>query len=218
VQSSGPQAAITESYFEHRQMFGSNWVELWSKSPNPFLTAVLPITEGVGVELADISFNSNSSHLGEIAMNILFRKRRAALRLSLESATFMADNPNWEEASQLVELFEELSGKIRLVAERVPKSQECSLTFHLAPGPYDFGKVTRQLVREEILGAGDFYGVTRHRADSAITVDKSAKCPGGIFVRLQRNFPGEAQFPHIAMALLEDEKEALHLLGIYEIP
>ncbi len=218
VHSSGPQSTINESFFELRQVFANNWVDLWGMSTNPFLTALLPVVEAVGVELADISFNANPANLGEIAMNILIRKRRAALRLNLGSVTFLADDPNWEEAPQLIELFEELSAKIRSVAGQSPKSQECSLTFHVGPGTSDFGNTTRKWIREDVVGAGEFYGVTRHQSDSAITLDKSLKYSDGMYVRLQRTFPGDVLFPRIAVALFEDELAALSLLGIDQIP
>lgn len=130
----------------------------------------------------------------------------------------MAENPNWEDAPKLIEVFQDLAGKIHAVAGHPPKSQECSLAFHIAPGPHDFGGATKSLVREDVIAPGDFYGLTRHRADSAMTIDKSMKYSNGAFVRLQRTFAGDVPFPQVAIALFEDQKEALKLLGINEAP
>jgi len=73
VQSFDPQPSptIVESFFELRQVHSTNWIELWSKTTNPFLAAILPTTESLGVDLADISFNPSPASLGEIGLNIL---------------------------------------------------------------------------------------------------------------------------------------------------
>lgn len=213
-----PSPIIVESVLEIRQVHATNCIELWSKVPNPFLTAILPVTERLGVELADISFNASPASLGEVACTVLLKKVRAALRLSLSSVTFLAENPNWEDAPKLLEVFNEFAGRIWGVAGHLPKAQECSLAFHIAPGSYDFGGTTQGFVRGDVVGSGDFFGLTRHRADSSLTIDKSMKYQNGAFVRLQRTFAGEVPFPQIAIALFDDEKEALRLLGINEVP
>ena len=213
-----PSPTIVESFFELRQLHSTNWIELWGKTPNPFLTAILPATESLGVDLADISFNANPASLGEIAFNVLLKKLRAALKLTLSNVTFLAENPDWEDAPKFLEVFQDLAARIQAVAGQLPNSQECSLAFHIAPGPHDFGRATKSFVREDVIAPGDFYGLTRHRADCAMTIDKSMKYANGAFVRLQRTFAGDVPFTQIAIALFEDEKEALKLLGINEVP
>jgi len=208
---------IVESLFELRQVQATNWIELWGRTPNPFLAAILPVTERLGVDLVDISFIANPASLGEIALNVFLKRFRAALKVTLSSVTFLAENRNWDDAPRLLEVFQDLAGRIQTVAGHSPKSQECSFAFHVAADTHDFGRATKNFVREDIVASGDFYGFTRHRADSAMTIDKSMKYSNGAFVRLQRTFGGDIPFTQIAVALFEDEKEALKLLGINEI-
>lgn len=211
-------STIPESFFELRQIYAKSWPQIWALSPHPFLAAILPIAESNGVELADISFNANPSNLAEVSLNALFRKCRAAVKITLNSATFLAENPSWEEAPQLIELFQLLADAIASVGGISPKTQESSLSLQLTPGTINFGKLTAGFVRTEIVGAANFFGITRHRSDSSLTIDRSAKYPDGAFVRLQRTHPGDRTVSDIAKALLEDEMEALNLLGIYTLP
>jgi hypothetical protein len=61
--------------------------------PNPFLSALLPPLREMGVELADVSFNNNATNLGEIVLSIAVRRWNAAVRIALDSLTFIAGNP-----------------------------------------------------------------------------------------------------------------------------
>lgn len=209
---------ITESFLELRQIHATNWIALWSKTPNPFLAAILPIAESHGVELVDISFNANPANLGEIAVNVLFKKLRAAVKITLNSTTFLAENPGWEDAPKLMEVFQDLAGKIQSVAGALPQSQDCSLAFHVTPGTHNFAMASKRLVRTDIFTQGDFYSLTRHRVDSAMTLDRSMKYSDGAFIRLQRTFLGGVSFQQIAIALFDDETEALKLFGLDEVP
>jgi hypothetical protein len=186
--------------------------------PNPFLSALIPPLRAMGVDLVDFSFNNNATNLGEIVLNIAIRKWNAVIRIALDSVTFIAANPNWQEASQLVELFDVVSRQIRDVVGVAPLSQESTLSFHVTPGTLDFGKATASLVREDALGDGVFYGLSRYRPDGVLTIDKSVRYEGAAFVRLQRTFPGDALLADVAMQLYQDEIAVLHLLGVPDVP
>ncbi len=150
-------------------------------------------------------------------MNVLFRNLRAALKLNLSSVTFIAENQNWEEVPRLVQLFDELADQIQGVAGAAPKSQECCLRFQITPGLSNLGLATKRLIRQELVGDAEFFGVTRHRADSTITIDKSVAHPGGLFVNIQRTFNISAPISEIALAIFQDEKEVLAMLGMNEL-
>ncbi|MEP7363340.1 MAG: hypothetical protein ABI972_08805 [Acidobacteriota bacterium] len=212
------QPRIPESYFEHRQRFVNSWVDRWSILPNPFVAALVPALRSAGVELADFSFSNDAANLGDIFLNIVLRKWNAAIRITLDSITFMAANPNWEEAPNLVSLFDQAATIVYGVVGAEPSCQESTLWFHVTPGPLDFGKKTAELVRTDALGKGGFYGFSVYSADHTTTVDKSLRYEGAAFVRLQRTFPGNTLMADVALHLYQDEISALHLLGITDVP
>lgn len=209
---------ILESFVEIRQVYAGNWIEIWTRNPNPFLTAMLPAAQKAGAELGDIAFNTSPANLGEISLTLNLRQFRAAVKLTLNSATFLTESSSWETAPGLIEVFQRLAGAIREVSGQCPLVQQCSLAFHMTAGSSDFASATAGLIRGDVVGHGTFYGLTRHREDSALTIDKSLKYTSGAFVRVQRTLGGEVSFPQIAVALFEDENEALKLLGVNEAP
>lgn len=186
--------------------------------PNPFLSALIPALRPTGVELADFSFNNSATNLGDPFLNVAVRRWNAVIRIGLDLVTFVAVNPSWQDAPQLVELFDQVAGEIRRIIGAGSLYQESSLSFHLTPGEFDFGKATCGLVRTEVVGEGVFYGLSRYSKDGTLTIDKSLRYEGAAFVRLQRRFPGDASFAEMVAEIYKDEIAALRLLGIAGIP
>lgn len=188
------------------------------RNPNPFLSVILPLVRSLGVELTDISFNNSAANLEEVALSIAVRKRNAAFRISLDSATYFVANPNWGEAAAVVSMFDQISGKIYDVAQAHPARQESTLCFHVTPGPLNFGKITAGLVREDLLDGGFFWGVSIHGSEGVLVIDRSLRYDGAAFVRLQRRSGGGTPLADIARQLYEDELRALRILGIPGVP
>ncbi|MEO7649480.1 MAG: hypothetical protein ABIZ80_03365 [Bryobacteraceae bacterium] len=136
----------------------------------------------------------------------------------MNSTIFLVENPQWTDTPDIVEAFQDMAERIGKVAGDLPISQDSSLAFHVIPGSQNFGQITKKCVREDVVGEGEFFGLTRHQANSSMTIDKSMKYRDGAFVKVQRVFSGHIKFSQIALALLEDEAEALKIIGIDEIP
>jgi hypothetical protein len=217
VETAADQARIPESFFEHRQMFAEPWIDRWI-IPNPFISALLSPLRNVGVELADFSFNKDASNVAETYLNISIRKLKAGIRVGLDTLTFIVANPVWEKAPELASVFDRMSTAAHDVIGSTPLRQEAMLAFHVTPGVADFGKATSALVDLSRVGESLFYGVSLHRSDGTLAIDKSLKYEGAAFVRLQRQFGGDASFSEVALRLYEDEVSALRLLGIFGVP
>jgi hypothetical protein len=216
VDNPGARLHIPESFLEHRQFFSNPWVERWVV-PNPFISALVLPLRAVGVELSDLSFNKDAANIGDLYLNISIRRLNAAVRIGLDTVTFIAANPDWGIAPQLVAVFDQISGQIHNVVEVSPKSQEATLAFHVSPGTEDFGKITASLVNGNVVGECLFCGISLYRSDGALVIDKSLRYEGAAFVRLQRRFAGDALLADVAAQLYEDEAAALRLLGITEV-
>lgn len=188
-------------------------MDIWT-IPNPFISPLFAALRTVNVELTDFSFNKDAANVGEVYLNISIRKLSAAVRIGLDSITFIVANPDWEMAPQLVSVFEAVSERIREVRRIKPRLQETTLGFHVTPEGTDFRAATALLVNESLVGDSLFCGVSIHRGDSALIIDKSLRYEGAAFVRLQRRFPGDATFSDVASRIYDDEVAALRLLGI----
>lgn len=211
----GARLHVPEAFFEHRQSFADPWIERW---PNPFVAELVPPLRAAGVELTDFSMNKDAANIGELYLNISIRRLNAAVRIGLDTLTFIAANPNWEIAPQLVAIFDRISSQVRNVVGISPKSQEATLAFHVSPGTLDFGKITASLVNGNVVGECLFCGVSLYKSDGALVIDKSLRYEGAAFVRLQRRFAGDALLSDVAAQLYQDEVAALRLLGIAEVP
>jgi hypothetical protein len=208
-----PEPTIPESFLEHRLTFSSPWIDRWL-IPNPFVGILFPSLRDSGVELTDFSFNKDASNVGETYLHIAIRKLNAAVKVGLDSVTFMAGNPDWEMAPALVEVFDSISTKISHFLDAKPVSQQMTLAFHVTPGTVDLHGRTANLVNVDVLGNAVFYGISLHQELSSVVIDKSLRYVGAAFVGLQRTFDGGMTFSEIAPLIYEDEVKALNLLGI----
>lgn len=92
--------------------------------------------------------------------------------------------------------------------------QEATLAFHVTPGTGDFGKSTASLVNAGVAAKALFSGISLHRSDGVLVIDKSLRYEGAAFVRLQCRFSAETTFSEVASRLYEDEVSTLRLLGV----
>jgi hypothetical protein len=151
VEQAAHEPTIPESFLEHRQVFAESWVEKWVV-PNPFVPVLFATLRMVNVELADFSFNKDAANIGEIYLNISIRKLNAAVRIGLDTVTFIVSNPDWSLAPQLSSVFEAVSERIREILQLKPKSQETTLAFRVTPGTTDFKATTALLLNKNLAG------------------------------------------------------------------
>jgi hypothetical protein len=206
-------AKYSEALFHHRHFFDAPWADKWI-SPNPFLVALAKPLRADGVELTGFSFNKEASNVGETYLNVSIRKLNAEVRVAIDNVTFIASNPNWEMAPQLARLFEGVANLIQEVVARAPASQDAVLALHVMPGLADFRLNSAALINPNLSNEAQICGVTVHRRESTLVIDKSLRYPTAAFVRLQRRFAGDAEFSAVAKQMYEDEVSALRLLGL----
>jgi hypothetical protein len=213
VNQTVPGPNITESQFEHRHVFAEPWVDKWI-IPNPFIAPILATLHTSGVELTDFSFNKDAANVAETYLNVAIRRLNAAVRIGLDAVTYVAVNADWGMAPQLFDVFGHISELTREIVGRQPVFQEATLAFHVMPGTADFRTSTASLVNPNLVSGAEFYGISIHRNDGILTIDKSVRYDGAAFVRLQRRFTGEATFTDVASRVYQEEIAALRLLGI----
>jgi hypothetical protein len=170
------------------------------------------------VQLGDFSFNNSASNPSEIWLNIVIRDLSASVKVGLEEVTFSAANPNWEMAPDIVATFDQISATIQDVFGRRPQSQTATLLLHVVAEAGRFEEATASLVNRKAVGDYDFYGVSLHRHEQTLLIEKSLKHRNAAFIRIQHQFQGSVLFAEIAPSLLEDEMSALHMLGIDGLP
>jgi hypothetical protein len=151
-------------------------------------------------------------------LNVEIRRLQLAVRIGMDRVVFIAANPVWNRAPEIVGVFEKISERLQELLKLVPTEQRATLGFHVTSGDVDFRKTTSLLVNTDLLGKALFHGISLHRGDSVLIIEKSIKYESAAFVRLQRTFAGSSPFSDIVRKLYDDEIEALRLIGIPEVP
>jgi hypothetical protein len=210
---SASEPTLPESFLDHREAYPFVWVDRWTIT-NPFIGLLFPLLRNSGVELTDFSFNKDATNIGDTYLHVAVRKLNSAIRIGLDSVTYLAGNPDWSMAPQLVELFDSVSASIHKFVAETPTSQQLTLAFHVRSGAVNLHEKTSQLVNREALGEATFYGLSLYHEHGSTVIDKSLRYEGAAFIRLTRSFAGTLTFAEIAPQLYEDEVKTLSLLGI----
>jgi hypothetical protein len=90
-----------------------------------------------------------------------------------------------------------------------PASQKAVLAFHVTAGAVDLKSHSARLVNPDLVAGSEFCGVSLHRGDGALLIDKSLKHSNAAFVRIERVHRSDALFSEVATMLYDDETAAL---------
>jgi len=201
---------ISESYFEDRVQFTEPIFGKWTIS-NPLVEALFSSLRKWNVALKDFSWNKDPNTYQEIQLTLTVPEMNAIIRVGLDSATFIAVNPDWSRAPALVELFETAWGSI---TGTEMGTQELALAMHVMPGNRHFGDTMQKLVNAHVIGPATMYGISVYQEDSSLVIDKSQKYEGGLFLRLYRKLEPGIPFSDVGTIIYEDELRALRFIGL----
>jgi len=185
--------------------------------PNPFVSLFYDGLQPWGVTLAEIAFKQDARNVSETALVVLVPKLHSTILIGLDTLTFRTTNPDWSMAPDLVRLFDTSLELLQNLVRISIKSQECTIAFHVTPGSGDISSKTRELVRAEVVGDAEFYGVSKHSREVSLLLERSLKYEGGAFLRLTRRFGSSVRFADVALALYADEASALAMIGIKDL-
>jgi len=206
-------ADIPESYFEYRAEFTVPMFGVWTL-PNPLVSSLFLALKGWGIGLGDITWNKEPSSYNDFQITINVLKLNAQIKFGLDSTTFIATNPDWSGAKELMELFKAAMDVIQKAATAGISSQDVALAMHVRTGEKSSKQTMSAFVNADLLGPAQMYGISVYKEDSWFVVDKSVRYPDCFFVRLQRRHGASASFDDIARRLYEDELKVLQMLGL----
>ncbi len=205
-----------DAYFQLKQSYASNWAERWI-IPNPLIAPLTGELKRYGVSLNDFAFANEAKTLGEVSLTIAIPSITSAVVVGLDQVLYLAKEPTWQTAPKIVEIFQLISDIIGKVMQCTLASQTSELEFHIVSRGPDFEAATRQWVDLDKVGNWSFCGLSLHKEDASLTLDKSVRHPDAVYLKLQRRFGSDVGIADIALQVLQDEREALKLLGISEV-
>lgn len=141
----------------------------------------------------------------------------ASVLVGIAGVTMTAVNPDWSRAPELIALFKAALDAIKNSTRHDFQYQQITLGFHVKPPTSKvFREVMTRFVNPKELGSDDaaMFGVSAYYSDRSFVIDNSAAIPGGVFIKLIRNFTAETQFEEMAKILYSDEESVLRRLGL----
>jgi len=209
-------ADISESYLEYRATLQTPMFPVWT-IPNPLIPSLHSMLAELDVNLSDITWNKDPSSVSDLQLTISILKLNAVLRVGVDTIFFSAFNPAWSEADALARLFGAVLARILQVGKTELKQQAITLAMHVKPGIEPFREALIKMVRPDVIGEAEMYGVSAYRQDFSFIIDRSSKYKGALFVRLDRTLAPNMSFEEIAKTLYTDEARVLGFVGLEDL-
>jgi hypothetical protein len=207
---------IPESLFELTIAFQEPMLKAWIERPYGIVETLYQALKPWGVTLGNAIWEKDPKTIRDARVAFEIPKASTIVRAGLETLSFTVFNPDWESAPQVLSLFETVTAKVVSFGPVTLSDLRAIIALHVMPGSRPFVETLRTLVDVKALGPADMYGFSIYNRDSSMVLDKSVKYNGGVFVRLERSFPGTTTFKAILAALYADQGKAFGFLGIPE--
>jgi hypothetical protein len=208
---------IEQAAFEYTANFTEPIAAMWfERRHGEVLDALQKALYRWNVGLENISWNQAARNAAEVNFTFAIPILSAAVRVGIGGVTMSAFNTDWSKAPELLALFKAAQSTVRQTVGQELQGARTTLTFHVKPTALPFRDVLGGLVNTKALGIEDavMYGLAVYSENSSFVIDSSAIFPGGLFIKLIRNFDAGTEFEAIAEALFKDEERVLVRVGL----
>jgi hypothetical protein len=168
------------------------------------------------VQLENVFWNQAAKNLAEFQLNFSAPPLWSTIQVGIRGVTMTSFNVAWSNAEALIGFFQAAVDAIKTSAKEDFQSQLVTNAFHIKPGARSFKEVLAQFVNVKALSAEDanMYGVSVYRDAFSFVIDGSAVFPGGVFIKLLRNFGADKRLQEMATEMYNDEETVLRQLGL----
>jgi hypothetical protein len=212
-----PIADIPFGFLEYRANYQEPIAPLWiglqqGKMVNALLKALA--TWQVGLE--SFSWNQGAKNLGEAQLNVIVPSLNSGIQIGIRGLTITIQNADWSRAATFGSFFQAVVEALKQGIGQGLVGQQATLGFHVKPGAKPFREVFNQYINAKALASEDAvsFGVSVYKKDYSFVMDSSVNFPGGVFVKLIRNFTADKQFEEMTIILRRDEEQVLNFLGL----
>ncbi len=211
------EAEIPFAILEYTAVFKKPILEGWTV-PAHLVSAVLVALEPFGFKLDGVEVKTHTEKLSEYG--IVFRRNPTGVTftLGIGKLVILAENIDWTEAEQFIAGAHAGVNAILKVASAEIDSQQVVLAIHVQLKTKPRQDVTAPLLSSLALKLMDgdikFPGIILLRDKASILVDASVTYANGLFVRFNREHPGDRSFEEISRLLRADEEQLFNALGL----
>lgn len=210
-------ADIQQSFLEYRAAYKDPIAPLWfGKQQGEIINALLKALSPWQVNLENITWNQAAKNLAEAQLTFAVPSLFSSLNVGVGGLTITVLYPDWSRAPIFASLFQAGVDALKRSIGQELQAQQVTVGFHVKPGAKPFRDTMSQFVNAKALGSEDasFFGVSVYSGDYSFVIDGSVSFPGGVFIKLIRNFAAEKRFEEMAATLYNDEETVLHRLGL----
>lgn len=164
----------------------------------------------------NVFWNSAARNIAEVQLTLNAPLLLTGVQIGISGVTMTAFNTVWARANVAVSFFQAAADALRQSAGEEFQGQLVTRSFHLNPAQKPYKEILAQFVNAKALGAADanMYGVSVYNKEYSFVIDGSAVIPGGIFIKLIRNFAPEKRMDEMGAVMRGDEETVLRLLGV----
>ena len=158
--------------------------------------------------------------LSEQGINLKLPLKSVSFFFGAASFKFKRENVDWKSADETFAILDTaLSALIRLSRVKIAM-QKTAIAMHIQPRSLPFVDILRPFIAGR-LASLEAEPITTMAAvakwsSRKVTIDGSAALANGVFLRLERDFPGATTYEAIAQQLKKDEEDLFEILGVEE--
>jgi len=210
-------ADIQLPFLEYRASYKEPITSIWfGKQQGDIINALLKAFAPWQVSLENITWNQTAKNLAEAQLTFNLPSLFSSFNVGVGGLTITAINPDWSRAPIFVSVFQTGLDALKRSIGQDLQGQQLTLGFHIKPAAKNFRETVSRFVNAKALGSENaaFFGVSVYHHDYSYVIDGSVSFPGGVFIKLIRNFTAEKRFEEMAAILYKDEETVLHRLGL----
>jgi len=211
------QAAIEQGFFEYRANFEEPITLFWTSGRQAeIITAISKVLTKWGAGLENVNWNTAPTNLAQVQLTFTIPSQFSSIQIGVAGVTMTAVNPDWSRAGSLVEMFGNALKALTQTVGQSFQTHQTTLAFHIRPTVKPFREAISAFINTKALDSDDatMFGISVYHQDHVVVMDGSASIPGGMFVKLVRIFPADAQLEEMAKVIYQDEVNALNRLGL----
>lgn len=158
--------------------------------------------------------------LSEQGINVKLPLKRVSFFFGPASCKFKRENADWKSADETFAILDTaLSALIRLSGVKIAM-QRTAIAMHIQPRSLPFVDLLRPFIAGQLASLeGDALmtmATVAKWSNRKVTIDGSGALANGVFLNLERDFPGATTYEMIAQQLKKDEEDLFKILGVEE--
>jgi hypothetical protein len=170
-----------------------------------------------GIDDLDANTTGKTSEQG---FSIKLPLKRVSFFFGPARCRFTRDDADWESSDETMGILDAaLSALIRLGGVQIAM-QKATVAMHIQPRTLPFMDILRPFIATQLLALEEepvkTMATVAKWSNRKVTIDGSGALANGVFLRIERDFPGAATYEDITQHLRKDEEALFSILGVEE--